>query len=453
MSGCGKTSDQKQENMSKDKTIDGYLKAFEDMKKNTDSDPLWLLRLREEARASFVQKGFPTAKDDAWRYTDVTAIREVSWNLHEAVPELSWETVEALKRRSGRNFLLIVNGKFLSEHSSVEEGIDVVDLAEAIVSRPDLVEPHLGRYVVPGSNAFSALNAGLFKQGLLIRIPENLVVKEPIHMVFFTHVSKSRSVFQVRNLIIAGKKSKTAIVETYMTGNGKSYFTNAVTEIVLKENARMEHCKLQQEHPEAFHVATTQVVQSRESSFVSFALSTGARLMRNDCRVVLAAEGASCELNGLYLGNKDQVLDHQTFVDHQKPDGKSGQFFKGLLAGNSRGVFRGRTVVRQDAQRTDAHQTNKNLLLSDNAKVDTQPQLEILADDVKCSHGAAVGQLQEDTLFYLRSRGIGEKEAGRMLAQGFAREVIERSSLSFMKETLLEFVSEKLTQQLYSEKE
>ena len=175
--------------------------------------------------------------------------------------------------------------------------------------------------------------------------------------------------------------------------------------------------------------------------------------MRNDCRVALAAEGASCELNGLYLGDKDQVLDQQTFVDHQKPDGKSDQFFKGLLAGNSKGVFRGQVRVCQDAQRTDAHQTNKNLLLSDTAKVDTQPQLEILADNVKCSHGAAVGQLQEDALFYLRSRGIDEREAGRMLAQGFAREVIERSSLSFMKETLLELVNEKLTQQLCGEKE
>jgi Fe-S cluster assembly protein SufD len=210
----------------------------------------------------------------------------------------------------------------------------------------------------------------------------------------------------------------------------------------------MEHCKVQREHRDAFHIATTQVVQRRESSYVSFALSTGARLMRNDCRVALTEEGASCELSGLYLGDKDQVLDHQTFVDHQKPEGKSDQFFKGLLGGNSRGVFRGQVRVCQDAQRTDAHQTNKNLLLSDTAKVDTQPQLEILADDVKCSHGAAVGQLQEDTLFYLRSRGIGEKEAGRMLAQGFAREVIDRSSLGFMKAILAELVNEKLTQQL-----
>jgi Fe-S cluster assembly protein SufD len=252
----------------------------------------------------------------------------------------------------------------------------------------------------------------------------------------------------VRNLIVLENKSKAAIVENYRSVSGKHYLTNAVTEIVLEEGSALEHCKIQREHPEAFHIATTQVTQCRASSFVSFALSTGSRLMRNDSRVSLAEEGASCVLNGLYLGDKDQLLDHQTFVDHQKPDGKSDQFFKGLLAGNSRGVFRGQVLVRQDAQRTDAHQTNKNLLLSDTAKVDTQPQLEILADDVKCSHGAAIGQLQEDAVFYLRSRGIGEKEAGRILSQGFAREVIERSGLEYLKELLLELVNGKLNEQL-----
>jgi len=426
-----------------------YLKTFEDLKK-TANEPSWLLRLREESMASFARQGFPMLQNEEWRYTDVAAIRETAWDLEPAVPELSPETIDALKPRSGRNFLLVLNGKFLREYSSFEEGLEVADLEGAIVLRPDLVEPHLGRRAASGNNAFADVNAGLFKQGLFIRISENFIAKDPIRIVFLAQAAKGSSVFQVRNLIVAGKKSRTTIVETYAAGNEKSYFTNAVTEIVLEEGARLEHCKVQGESSEAFHIATTQVVQRRGSSFVSFALSTGSCLMRNDCRVALEAENVSCELNGLYLGDGDQVLDHQTFVDHQKPDGKSGQFFKGLLAGNSRGVFRGHVMVRQDAQRTEAHQTNKNLLLSDTAKVDTQPQLEILADDVKCGHGAAVGQLQEDALFYLRSRGIGEKEAEQMLAQGFAREVIERSSLSFMKETLLELVNEKLKQQLCS---
>ncbi|MFH1800800.1 MAG: Fe-S cluster assembly protein SufD [Candidatus Omnitrophota bacterium] len=433
-----------------EKVTEQYKREFEKLTQTRQNEPSWLLRLREEAMSSFAKQGFPTTKDHAWRYTDVTAIREASWDLDGATPELSPETVEAFRRQSGRNFLLVMNGKFLREHSSIEKGIDVADLAEANLLRSGLVEPHLGRCVAPGNDAFADLNAGLFKQGLFISIPKNMIIKEPIQIVFFAHTLKKTSVFQVRNLILAGQKSKAAIVETYVAGDQKSYFTNAVTEIILEEGARMEHCKVQRESPEAFHIAATQVVQHRGSSFVSFALSTGSRLTRNNCRVMLAAECASCELNGLYLGDGDQVLDHQTFVDHQKTDGKSDQFFKGLLAGNSQGVFRGQVMVRQDAQRTDAHQTNKNLLLSDTAKVDAQPQLEILADNVKCGHGAAVGQLEEDALFYLRSRGIGEKEAGHMLAQGFAREVIERSSLGFMKETLLELVNEKLTQQLYS---
>ena len=433
--------------------IKQYQKAYEKLKEGRKSDPSWILRLREGAMASFSTKGFPTAKDDAWRYTDVTAIQEAAFDLQEVTPELSRETIETLKQKRGPNFLLLVNGKFLREHSSVEEGVEVMDLGEAITSQSALVESLLGRYAAPERDAFSALSAGLFNRGLFIRVPENLVMKEPIHIVSFAHAPKDRSLFQVRHLMIMGKKSKASIVESYEAGPGKGYFTNAVTEIILEEGARLEHCKVQREHAKAFHIAVTQVVQRRGSSFISFALSIGAQLMRNDCRVALTSEDTSCELNGLYLGDETQVLDHQTFVDHQKPDGKSDQFFKGLLAGNSRGVFRGQVRVCQDAQRTDAHQTNKNLLLSDTAKVDTQPQLEILADDVKCGHGAAVGQLQEDAIFYLRSRGISEKEAGRMLAQGFAREVIERSSLSFMKETLSELVSEKLTKQLYIEKE
>jgi Fe-S cluster assembly protein SufD len=399
-----------------------YLKMFEALKDNRKGEPSWLLRLREEAMASFAAQGFPTLKDDAWRYTDVAAIRESAFVCGA-------EPLQPVRLPAGARSL---------------------DFSEALKTFPELLEKHLGRYAESEKNPFTALNTALFQGGTFIRIPEGVVLKEPVRVVHSASSDKIGVVFHPRALILMGKGSKAAVVETYAAGNGKNYFTNAVTEIVLEEGARMEHCRVQQESSEAFHVAATQVVQGRESSFVSFSLSTGARLMRSDCRMALSGEGASCELNGLYLGDRDQLLDQQTFVDHQKPDGKSGQFFKGLLAGNSRGVFRGHVMVRQDAQRTDAHQTNKNLLLSDTAKVDTQPQLEILADDVKCSHGAAVGQLQEDALFYLRSRGIGEKDAGRILAQGFAREVIERSSLNFMKETLLELVNEKLTDQLGS---
>jgi Fe-S cluster assembly protein SufD len=419
-----------------------YQEAYEKLKAGRKDEPSWLLRLREEAIVSFTKKGFPTLKDDAWRYTDLAPIRDTAFALEN-------KPIQPRGLDPSR------------------EGVEILDISEAISVFPELLEKYLGQHADPEKNPFTALNAALFQSGSFIRIDAGVVLKEPIRIVH----SAASGACQRRMLILVGKGSTAVVLETYDAGDppqsiggsnsrgdlrsarSRGHLTNAVTEIVLEEDARMEHCKIQNEGPGAFHVALTQVTQKRGSSFVSFALSTGGRLMRNDCRVALAAEGASCELNGLYLGDKDQVLDHQTFVDHQKPDGKSDQFFKGIMAGNSRGVFRGHVMVRQDAQRTDAHQTNKNLLLSDTARVDAQPQLEILADDVKCSHGAAIGQLQEDALFYLRSRGIGEQDAGRMLAQGFAREVIDRSSLSFMKETLLDLVNEKLTQQLRNGKE
>jgi Fe-S cluster assembly protein SufD len=434
-----------------------YLKMFETLRDSRKDEPSWLLRLREEAMDSFAKKGFPTTRDDAWRYTDLAPVREGRFER---------------------------DGSLSGEPSlSVQEGVEVLDIFEAVKVFPELLEKHLGRYADPEKDPFTALNAALFHSGNFIRISDGVILEEPIQIVHSAASGGEAAAFHPRTLILMGKGSKASVVETYASEDGNAsvghprmqlsgiqassgfpleacgndikgcphaYFTNSVTEIVLEEGARLEHCKIQQESPEAFHIATTHVVQRRGSSFVSFAFSTGARLMRNDCRVVLAEEGVSCELNGLYLGDKDQVLDHQTFVDHQKPDGKSDQFFKGLLAGNARGVFRGHVRVCQDAQRTDAHQTNKNLLLSDTAKVDTQPQLEILADDVKCSHGAAVGQLQEDALFYLRSRGIGEPEAARMLAQGFAREVIEQSSLGFMREELTSLVNAKLEKQIVS---
>lgn len=388
-------------------------------------DPSWLLRLREEAMAALVRKGFPTIKDDAWRYTDLSSLSSTSFVLGD-------ESLQPRKQERG------------------PAGVEIMDFTEALATVPELLEEHLGKYADTGKDPFTALNTALFQGGYFIRIADGVILEEPIRLIHALASSGENTVAQCRTFILMGKGSRASVVEIYDPAGDRPHFTNAVTEIILEKDAHLQHCKIQQENAAAFHIAMTHVAQRCGSSFVSFALSTGGRLSRNDCRIALAEEGASCELNGLYLGDKDQVLDQQTFVDHQKPDGKSDQFFKGLLAGNSRGVFRGHVRVRQDAQRTDAHQTNKNLLFSDTAKVDTQPQLEILADDVKCSHGAAIGQLQEDALFYLRSRGINEKEAGRMLAQGFAQEVIERSSLSFMKETLLELVNEKLEKQFAS---
>ena len=357
--------------------IDECLKEFEKVKKGRQSEPVWLRSLREEAMGSFSKAGFPTQKNEAWRYTDITPLVETPLAVQDEKPLLSQEILAILKEKPGRTVLVTVNGKFQPEHSRIPEGIEVMDLAQAIAVKPDLVSSHLGQHAASGHDAFSALNAGLFKSGIFIRVPENFISSEPLHIVNLTRASHRGGSFHSRNLVVLEKMSKISIVETYRFAGGEPYFTNVVTEIVLEEGSMLEHCKIQREHPEAFHIANTQVIQRRKSSFVSFALSTGAKLMRNACRVALAEEGAACALNGLYLGDKDQLMDHQTFVDHQKPDGKSDQFFKGLLAGNARGFFRGQIMVRQDAQRTDAHQTNKNLLLSDTAKADRSEERRV----------------------------------------------------------------------------
>ena len=424
-----------------------YQEAYEKLRGGRNNEPEWLLRLREEAMAAFIQRGFPTLRAEAWRYTDVTAITSALFDADESLPSLTPGIIENLKKSSGGNFLLIVNGKFLKSHSRITDAITVTDIGEAILSRPELLEPHFNRIDASVEDAFYSLNTAFFRSGVSIQVPEKLILKEPIQVVFYTDAGKENAVYYSRNVIVLGAGSKAVLVEKYFSSGEKKYFTNSVAEVVLEKGAVLDHAKIQDEGTEAFHVASTHILQRHGSSFSSFLLSTGGKLARNESRVTLHEEGAACSLNGLYLGDGAQVLDQQTYVEHSKPDGKSHQLFKGLLAGTSRGVFRGRVMVRQDAQRTDAHQTNKALLLSDTAKVDAEPQLEILADDVKCSHGAAIGQLQEDALFYLRSRGIGEKEAGKILAQGFAREVIERPELEFLKDVLLKFVNKKLEKQ------
>lgn len=424
-----------------------YIKAFEDLKRGAASaDVPWVRRLRGEAMASFIEKGFPTTRDEAWRYTDPTAIRDAAFIFETGAATLSQGQIEKLNRERVGNRIMFLNGRYVREVSSLPENVEVVDLRKALATNPE-IEMHCGAHADFKQNAFVALNTAFLGEGVLIRIPEGTVLEVPLRLVFVADPASEDSIFQPRVLILAGKRSGGTLVEHYCAANLKGYFTNIVSEIVLGEGASFRHCKIQNENANAFHIASTWVSQEKGSQFSSWALSTGSRLMRNDCHVGLAKEEASCVLSGLYLGDGDQHLDQHTFIDHRSPAGKSRQFFKGLMAGKSRGVFGGKVLVRQGAVQTDAMQTNKNLLLSDEARVDTQPQLEIDTDDVKCSHGAAVGQLQEDALFYLRARGIGERDAGRMLARGFAQEVIDTAGEGLFKKELEELVSRKLEAQ------
>jgi len=299
-------------------------------------------------------------------------------------------------------------------------------LAVALSTHRELMGPHLARYANYEEHAFTALNTALMRDGAFVNIPDGKVVEEPIHLLFLSIAGREPTVSHSRNLIVVGKNSQATIVESYVGLGDKVYFTNAVTEIVLGENSVVEHVRLQRESEKAFHISTLQVQQNRSSMFSGHSVSVGGALVRNDVNAVLDGEGVDCTLNGLYLVTGRQHVDNHTRIDHVKPHGTSRELYKGILDDESRGVFNGKVVVWKDAQKTDAKQTNKNMLLSEGAEINSKPQLEILADDVKCTHGTTVGQLEEEQLFYLRSRGLDREIAQGLLTQGFASETIGR---------------------------
>lgn len=352
-----------------------------------------LTGIRERAAERFRKRGFPTVHEEEWRFTNVAPIAKA--NLPAAVPKVSGHSLRA-----------------------------------ALQLHPELIEEHLGRYASDASNPFVALNTSSFEDGAFLHIPRNTIVEEPV-WIDFTAVPGHAT--HPRNLIVVGAGSQVRIVERY-TGAGR-YFTNAVTEIVVGENATVEHVKLEEESSDSFHVATMQVNQARDSNFTTHNICLGGLLVRNDVNAVLST-GCVGTLNGLYLTKGSQHVDNHTALDHAAPHAASHELYKGILDGSSSAVFNGKIFVRKDAQKTDAKQTNKNLVLSENAVINTKPELQILADDVRCTHGATIGQLDEEALFYLRARGIGQTGARDLLIYAFARDVIDRIGIPSVREYL-----------------
>ncbi len=285
-------------------------------------------------------------------------------------------------------------------------------------------------------NAFVALNTAFFTDGALIYVPAGQTVERPVHLLFISTNAEAGATSHPRNLVVAERDSRLTLIESHVSTVQGAYFTNAVTEFVIGDDAVVEHCKFQDESPLAYHIAAQQMTLGRNCDFISHSFAAGARLSRNNINTVLAGEHIECVLNGLYLTKDDQLADHHMIVEHASPHCNSHEYFNGILDDRSKGVFHGRILVRPIAQKTDAKQTNKNLLLSDNATTDTKPQLEIYADDVKCTHGATVGQLNKDSIFYLRARGISEETARRMLIHAFAGEIIDRIRCEPVREEL-----------------
>jgi Fe-S cluster assembly protein SufD len=383
-------------------------------------DPEWLVEIRRAAMERLSEIGFPTMRQEEWKYTNVAPILKTAF---VSAPEYGPRRVE--QPREGTQ-LVFVNGRHAPGLSSTpRDGVQIGSLRDLLASEPELARPHLAKIAREG-NAFAAANAAFLEDGAFVRIPKGVAVPEPIHLVFLSEPVFGPTMSHLRNLIVAEPGSQASVVETYIGTAGELYFTNAVTEVALGDGAILDHYKLERESTSAYHVATMEVLQERDSRLASHSMTFGGALVRNDLNVRLAAEGADCTLNGLFVGSGNQHLDNHTLIDHAKPHGTSRELYKGIMDGRSRGVFHGKIIVRPDAQKTDAMQTNKNLLLSKEALVNSTPALEIFADDVKCRHGSTIGQLDAGALFYLRSRGIGETEARDLLVYAFASDVSSR---------------------------
>jgi Fe-S cluster assembly protein SufD len=394
--------------------------------RRSSREPGWVAGIRRTGMERFRETGFPTVREDAWKYTNIAPFVKVPFQL---ASDERGSFARPLPLPAGAGVQIVfVNGRYAPELSSVgllTGGLEVASLADVLMARPESVEPYLAKVVRDG-NAFAQLNSAFVDDGVFVRIPARTPVPDPIHLIFVSEPAFGPTVSHPRNLVIAEAGSQAAVVETFLGAAGEPYFTNAVTEVVLGDGAVLDFSKLEREGDAAFHVATTAVSLGRNSNFTSHSISLGGALARNDLNVRLDAEGADCTLNGLFLGNGTQLLDNHTLIDHAMPHGTSRELYKGILDGKSRGIFHGKIIVRPDAQKTDAMQTNKNLLLSKESLVNSEPALEIFADDVKCRHGSTIGQLDAAAMFYLRSRGIGEDEARNLLVYAFASDVASR---------------------------
>ncbi len=411
---------------------DIYLSTFAQLEKRWgDRSPAWLNTLHQSAMDRFTQLGFPTTRQEEWRFTSVAPITKAPFKL--AGDDRTSVTSQTLQQFTFGQWqchqLVFINGRYAPELSSLgplPNGVLLQGLETALKSDPEKLEPHLARYAGFQEHPFVALNTAFMTDGAFVFIPKNTVVGNPIHLLFISTVDDQPAMLHPRTLVVVEANSQAKVVESYAGLDGGVYFTNAVTEIVAGENAVIEHYKLQRENVESFHVATLQAYQDRSSSFSTHSISLGGALVRNDVNVVLAGEGCECTLNGCYMVKGHQHVDHHTLIDHAKPHGTSRELYKGILDDHASGVFNGKIIVRPDAQKTDARQANKNLLLSEDALVNTNPQLEIYADDVKCTHGATIGQLDADALFYLRSRGIDLETARHLLTYAFASDMVSR---------------------------
>jgi Fe-S cluster assembly protein SufD len=410
-------------------SLDQFAVEYENAARARGAEPPWLTTARRHALERFQSLGFPTTRDEEWRFTSVAPIAEMAFSIPGETADtatldlggVAWPGPVASE-------LVFVNGHHvpaLSRHGALPDGARVESLASSLTEHRG-IDSHLSTPTPFERHPFVALNTAFLDEGAYIELPSGVVLKQPIHLIFLTAPTVPPAMTHPRVVVIMGDSSSASLVETYAGVAGAPYFTNAFTHVVLGENASLTHDRVQDESGEAFHVGAVHVGARRSASYTSHSISLGGRLVRNDLVASLMGEGVDCTLNGLYCADSQRLVDNHTTIDHAQPHCASRELYKGILADRAHGVFNGKIIVRPDAQKTDAKQTNRALLLSEDARINTKPQLEIFANDVKCTHGAAVGQLDEEALFYLRSRGVGDAAARHLLIRAFAADVLDR---------------------------
>jgi Fe-S cluster assembly protein SufD len=438
----------------KDKIISRY-KEFEEslngLAKNKDGNPEKIHYVKLDALKSFKQLGFPGKKSEDWKYTNITPIIQKDYSQKKkdkAVTVTKTAISDFVIPKLKANLLVFINGIFsrkLSDIITPDTTAYIGSFNDAYNIHKELFELHFGKYADYQNNGLTALNTSHARDGGFIYLPKDKVVEEPIHLLFVSDTRTKNILSQPRNLIIAGENSKATIIESYHSLNHNYSFTNAVTEIFVNKNSEIEHYKIQDEVETSYNISTTQVNQERDSRYRSVTITWGGSIVRNNLNSVLSGENAECTMIGLYTSKGKVLYDNHTLVDHAVPNCNSNELYKGIIDDNSNGVFNGKIMVRKDAQKINAYQSNKNIVLSDKAGINSKPQLEIFADDVKCSHGATTGQLDKEQLFYLRARGIGKAEAQNMLLIAFANDIIENIKLEPLRNKLYDTLIKKLS--------
>ena len=420
-----------------------YAAAFERFRTTPAFGPEWLRTARSAAFGRFLERGFPTTRDEEWKFTNVAPVAATPFQRVNEDASVIAETLEPfLFGDSLRLQAVVVNGRFAPALSSLKDlpaGVTISTFVEALAAHESLDGPSL-----KSDHAFVSLNTAFFEDGIFVHVDPKAVITEPIHVLFLSAPGSTPALVAPRLMVVAGEQSQVSLVESYAGLGTSSVLTTAVTEVMLGPGAVVDHVKIQRETAQAFHLASTFVHLHRSSTFASRAITFGGRIARNDITATMAGEGAECTLNGLYVADGDTLVDTHTTIDHAQAHCPSHEIYKGILSGRSKAVFNGKIIVRPDAQKTDAKQTNKALLLSPDATINTKPQLEIFADDVKCTHGATIGQLDEDGLFYLRARGISEKDARNMLIHAFASDVLNGVANEVVRARLEALLLEKL---------